>query len=634
MKRIIALALALAFVLMLASCGDEEQTPNTPSTPSTQSSSTNNPNKPDDNDEPTTPPDDNTPVGPEQGDEIVDTTRPTVKDVLSEALDVFSAPDTFGNEGKISSYTDYTNIDVSSLEGGGQYEIKNGGIFRITGKTSNGQIYINLKKDAPVTSVTLLLDGVDITYAGSAPAIYAEDCSSVTIILAEGSSNYVSDSYANGENGAIRIRSSNLTLGGKGKLTVKGNAKHGIACTKNIIVNGGNYDITSVKHGIYGKLGITVNGGKYKINSAGSGFKSGDDEVGSEVEGSIVINSCSALIKSSTNGINSYGTVEINNGRIEVKADSRAINATKNITLNGGTMIFSTSKDAIKSEADISIQGSANVKIETNGNGIEAVNVTISTEGVVFIQTYPIFEEDINGEYTLENGEYVLIEGTEPVYDRYTLIECKGIEADEKISISGGTVGIDTYEDALNATTIDLSKGQVAIATQKDGMDASDSATVRGSINVNIIDSEKGIKATNTVTLNEGSTTIVANTDAIKADVVNVVKGKHILFEKVEYVTSFTIRGGTFVSISTTKNPLTVTSAIPNAYGVVNNKELCVSGQMVTFMMGGITETVTLPKSFIEKMCVLYAVEAQGECKLIIGDNVKTEILTQGKFYQ
>jgi hypothetical protein len=33
-------------------------------------------------------------------------------------------------------------------------------------------------------------------------------------------------------------------------------------------------------------------------------------------------------------------------------------------------------------------------------------------------------------------------------------------------------------------------------------------------------------------------------------------------------------------------------------------------------------------------MCVLYAVEAQGEAKLIIGNNLKTEILTQGKFYQ
>ena len=125
-----------------------------------------------------------------------------------------------------------------------------------------------------------------------------------------------------------------------------------------------------------------------------------------------------------------------------------------------------------------------------------------------------------------------------------------------------------------------------------------------------------------------------AYTDAIKADVVNVIKGKHILFEKVEYVTSFAIRGGTFISISTTNNPLNVTSAIPNAYGIVNNKNLCVSGQLVTLMMGGVNETVTLPKSFVEKMCVLYAVEAQGEAKLIIGNNLKTEILTQGKFYQ
>lgn len=629
MKKIFALILALVFVLMLVACDKEKTPPTTNSTASTE----------DDSNLPDTPPDDNTQVGPSiKNEPDVDPTRPTVEGTLEEALEVFKAVDTFGNEGKVSSYTDYTNVDVSKLAVNTQYKIEMGGIYRIYGKSANGQIYVKAKDQ----NVILLLDGVDLTNAGTGPAIYAEDCASVSIILAENSQNVINDASTNNENGAIRVRSCNLKMGGKGQLTLKGNAKHGIACTKEIELNGGIYNITSVRHGIYGKLGITVNGGKYVINSARSGLKSGDDEIGNEATGKIVINACSLRIKCYTNALNCIGPVTVNNGRITVDASGKGIVATSDVSITGGTMILNTAEDAIKSDTKIDVTGTSNIKITTNGNGFESTNkentgsVTVSTSGVIYIKTLPTYVESTTGEYKLVNGKYVLIEAGETVVERYALIECKGFETDGTVKITKSTVGVNSFEDCLNGKTITVGSCVLVLSTQRDGMDASDSLTVEGNADVNIIASEKGLRAVNAVNLNAGKTTIYANTDAIKAGAVSVISGKHILFEKVEVEKAelFTIRGGTFLSVSTTNNPVVARCTIPNVYGAINDKNLCIAGKYFSVLMGTAQETIVLPKDYTEKLSVFFAAEAQGTGKAIIGQNEKTQELTQGSFYQ
>ena len=123
------------------------------------------------------------------------------------------------------------------------------------------------------------------------------------------------------------------------------------------------------------------------------------------------------------------------------------------------------------------------------------------------------------------------------------------------------------------------------------------------------------------------------NTDAIKADTVTVNSGTHILYEKVEYVTLFAIRGGTFLSIATTNSPVDYKSTIANASGAISNKDLCIVGKYFTVMMGSARKTVILQKDYTEKMSVIFASETQGACTIVIGQNEKTEALTAGKIY-
>ena len=679
MKKILVLILVALFAIALVSCGGDgtQGSGSSQGTGSSADSSTTNSSE-DDANIPDTPPSSGEQIGPGTADSssagstessdnngggvddgkeevtepAIDVSKSTVLGILGSAMAPFNAADTFGNEGQISSFTSYTaQHDFSKLSAGDRVDITSSGIYRVTGKSLNGQIYIKAKGQ----NVIILLDGVDLTSTTSTPPIYAEDCASLKIILAEGSVNRLEDSEINGENGVIKVKSCNLTMGGKGRLTIKANGKNGISNTKELTIEGGTYVITSTRHAIYGKLGVTINGGKFTIDSARSGIKSGDSDEKKETEGQITVNAGSVHIRCNTDGLNSCGPVTITNGRLLIEAKSRGIDATKDVTIEGGTLIFSTENDAIRSSkltyddngklltsgATVSILGNANVKISTYGNGIQAENVKISTKGVLYVYTTLHYAEDANGAYKRVDGIYILLEDGEKYSGtRYNPLECKGIEAASAIEITGAKVGFDTFEDCLNATNIVIKNTVAAFATERDAIEASNEGNVQANIkiegvntDITVIKADKGLKAKNTVTLSEGVTKIVATTDAIKADTVNVVSGQHILFDKVEYVTDFQIRAGMVVCVSTTNNPISARFAIPNASGTIANKDLCGKGARIKLVMGDKSASIILPKDYSEKISVLFAAEdeSMSDCTVTIGD--KTEVFEAGKLY-
>ena len=600
---------------------------------------------------------------PEVETDPADSVENNVLDVLGDAMKPFDAENSYGNEGVISSYTRYdAEFDLSVLKAGERVNISQGGVYRVFGKCLDGQIYINAKDQ----NVILLLDGVDLSSSSSAVPIFAEKCKSVQIVLAKGSVNRLEDSGLEGENGVIKVKSCNLTLDGTGRLTIKANGENGISNTKELTINGGTYVITSAKHGVYGKQGVTVNGGMLIINSARSGIKSGDDDTGKEEIGYININKGSVQIRCNTDGLNSYGPVSITDGYVVIEAKSRGIDATQNVTISGGTVIFSTENDAIrvpktvylcdKNDSNkivgvdsegytVSIEGKACVKIATYGNGIQGEVVSVSTKGVLYIKTVLYFVEDSNGTYKKENGEYILIaEGEKYIGKKYNPLECKGVEA-RSIEIKSTVVGIDSYEDCLNAVNISINNCTVALATTKDAIEASsDHKDVTCNINiegvatyVTVISADKGLKAINStnrgtkdlglITLSEGKTKIFAVTDAIKADRVTVTSGRHILFDKVETKSyaQFVVMGGTVLCVSTTTNPVAVISDVVYVSGAITKKSTCVAGQRVDIAFGETKESIILPKDYTEKLCILYVNKLlNGECVVTIGSNEQT----------
>ena len=577
------------------------------------------------------------PVKPGEGDDIttVNPEVPTVSDVLKEQLDVFNKEDTFGDEGKIKGYTDYDGeINLGTAQT--QYSITKGGRYKAYGKTTNSQIFIKAKDQ----DVILVLAGVELVNLSSAPAIYAEDCKSVTIVLAENTVNKLSDVEKNGENGVIRVRSCNLTLDGKGTLEIVANAKHGIANTKELTINGGTYNITAPNHGIYGKLKVTVNGGKFNINSQKSGIKSGDDEVGKEQEGAIVFNSGSAKITCGTNGLNAYGTVNINNGRIVVDAQGKGIVASKNLTVSGGMLLLKSNEDTIKSDGDLLINGDSSIRIISKANGIEAINATVATSSVIYIETSPVYVEDnVDGIYKLVDGEYVLIaENEEITFTKYSLIECKGFEIKNNLVISSEIIGVSSFEDSINAKYVELNGGRIVLSSTRDAIDASSTAIIDNDTDLYVVWANKGIKATESVDLKNGKTLVLTSSDAIDSSTVTISGGIHYLFEKIDCTNSLNLSGGTVVSLSTTTNPVTAASTIPYATDALTVKDQMTIGKWVRVRNGSFEVVIKLPKDYTEKACILVATnDLETEVTVEVGDCENAEpvndyIYTNGSF--
>ena len=108
------------------------------------------------------------------------------------------------------------------------------GVYTVSGACADGSIKI--KKGT--TGVTLVLDGLDLTSAATAP-ITCGKSSEVTIVAASGTINALADSAQNNddtypentdaENAVIKCKDgSNVTLSGSGTLNITANGKNGI----------------------------------------------------------------------------------------------------------------------------------------------------------------------------------------------------------------------------------------------------------------------------------------------------------------------------------------------------------------------------------------------------------------------
>lgn len=153
--------------------------------------------------------------------------------LIETSATVYSAAEavtfTFTDDGITASGDDSGyKIDGCSLT------IKESGIYVLSGRCADGSV----KVKAGVSGVTLLLNGLDLTSADTAPIVCGKS-SVVTLVAAEGTTNTLTDTAANNsddnadndsaENAVLKCKDgSQVTLCGTGSLTLNANGKNGI----------------------------------------------------------------------------------------------------------------------------------------------------------------------------------------------------------------------------------------------------------------------------------------------------------------------------------------------------------------------------------------------------------------------
>lgn len=211
------------------------------------------------------------------------------------------------------------------------------GTYVLSGALSEGQIVV----DADSAKVQLVLDNADITCASSA-AIYVKNADKTFITLAEGSENILMNTAeyeAIDDNNidAVIFSKDDLTLNGKGTLTINSEYGHGIVSKDDLKLVGGTCNITAKNHALSGKDSVRIAAGTYNLTSGKDGIHS--ENTDDDEKGFVYIASGDFTIESTGDGIDASYVVQIDDGDFDITAGGGAENATNtyNDMPGGGT---------------------------------------------------------------------------------------------------------------------------------------------------------------------------------------------------------------------------------------------------------------------------------------------------------
>lgn len=266
--------------------------------------------------------------------EVIDSTEKT-ETTVSAQVNISDASATITLDG--------SNISVAG-EGcenkDGVVYITSQGTYAVTGNGTDCAILVDTDDD-----VNIILNNVTISNS-QGPVIYGNNSKSITIYLADGSvneltdgSSYETDSDGNSVGKGVISSNDDLIFAGSGKLIINGNYKHGISGDDSITFEGGEYEITASTDGIHANDLITINGGVFSIDAA-------SDLMG--CDGDLIVNDGTISGASDDEGLEGKGSVYINGGSIDISVEDDGINAGSYIEINGGsTYITCQSGDAI-----------------------------------------------------------------------------------------------------------------------------------------------------------------------------------------------------------------------------------------------------------------------------------------------
>lgn len=365
------------------------------------------------------------------------------------------------------------------------------GTYVFSGDCDNGSITV--KKG--VTGVTIVLNDLTLTNDDSA-AITLNKAAEASLIAAAGTTNTVADTEGpSDENAAIKVKSgAALAIGGKGTLTVDGNAKNGIkgAADAVITVAEGKLNINAADDGLSCDDELNITGGTLSITAGGDAVKASPD-TGENPDmtslGNVTISGGTLTLNAAEDGIQADGDLTISGGTFHVKtngghttaltddsASCKGFKAGGALTVTGGTLTVDSADDALHANADVSITGGT-LTLAAGDDAVHADNdLVIGTKGASSTSTPRI---NITASYeglegttvTVYSGDIDVAASDDGVNAASSTL---GEHSDKyAISIAGGDLYIDAGSDGLDSNNdINITGGKVEVYGADAMMDA------------------------------------------------------------------------------------------------------------------------------------------------------------------
>ncbi|MCU9613141.1 carbohydrate-binding domain-containing protein [Caldibacillus lycopersici] len=447
-----------------------------------------------------------------------------------------------------------------------QILIRTSGTYVLDGTLTDGQIVVDSEDTG---NVRLVLNGVTIHSTTSAP-IDVKQADKTIVSLEKGTENVLSDAteyvYENNttdEPTATIFSKDDLTINGTGALTVQGNFNDAIKSNDDLKITGGTIQVTSTDDGIVGRDVLAVKDAAITVTAGGDGLKASNDE--EESKGNVILEDGSFTIKADGDGIQAEQIVAIVDGEYTITAGGGSPETITNQEAGmgmgggmerggGGPTNFNSAdiasyidrlldgidvSDELKEKLEAAetmeevqtilqdnpevleqIQENGNMRSPGGMNGTppegmeEGANFTPPSDGQGF-QPPDNGGDSENGQPSEAQGN--MSEASDEQTTEEETVSTKGIKAGAELYVAGGTIIIDSLDDALHSNQdVTISGGEIMITTGDDGIHGDADVLLNGG-EVSIEKSLEGIEGVN-ITFAGGTYHVHAEDDGVNAN--------------------------------------------------------------------------------------------------------------------
>lgn len=323
------------------------------------------------------------------------------------------------------------------------------------------------------------IEGTDVSITAAGTYVFSGDCDDGSITVKKGVTGVT-----------LVLNGLTLTNADSAAITLNKTAEAALIATagsENTVADtaGANDENATVKVKSGASLSLSGTGTLTACGNTKNGIKGASDAV-------ITVDELTLNIEAADDGLSCDDELTIKGGRVNITAGGDAVKASPdtddaenpdttslgNVTVSGGTMTLTAANDGVQADGDLTISGGT-FAVTANGG-----------------HTTTLSDEDAS---------------------------CKGLKAGKTLTVSGGTVNVDSADDALHANDVTVSGGTLTLASGDDAVHADNDLVigVKGSSStsnpkIDITASYEGLEGT-TVSVYSGDIDVAASDDGVNA---------------------------------------------------------------------------------------------------------------------
>ena len=333
--------------------------------------------------------------------------------------------------------------------------------YVVSGELTDGMLIVN----APDTAkLQIVLSGANITSKTSA-ALYILEADKVFLTLADGTTNTLANGgtfTAIDDNNidAALFSKQDLTMNGKGSLTVTSPAGHGVVCKDDLVITGGTYAVNSSSHGLDANDSVRIANATLNIDAGKDAIHAENNDDASL--GFIYIASGTIKAEAEGDGIAAGAYMQIADGTIELLVGGGAENGSKASSDNFGGFMGGGHVGGRPGEMRPSGSQTSTTTTDENSTsmkGLKATNSMLISGGNITIDSA---DDSVHSDVSviINGGTFIIASGDDAIH------------AEDTLTVTAGKIDISESYEGLEALRIDVQGGDIKLKASDDGLNA------------------------------------------------------------------------------------------------------------------------------------------------------------------